>query len=91
MTVGSHENNPQLQHDEAFRSASLAAMTLMLDAQAKGYFSGPMSGFDPAAVSKVAGLGDNEVPVILVAVGRAAPSNWPRKPRRALTEQVKIF
>lgn len=91
MTVGSHENNPQLQHDEAFRSASLVAMTLMLAAQAKGYVSGPMSGFDPAAVSKVAGLGDNEIPVILVAVGRAAPGNWPRKPRRALAEQVKIF
>ena len=91
MTVGSHENNPQLQHDEAFRSASLAAMTLMLAAQAKGYVSGPMSGFDPAAVSKVAGLSDNEIPVILVAVGRAAPGNWPRKPRRALSEQVKIF
>ena len=90
MTVGSHENNPQLQHDEAFRSASLAAMTLMLAAQAKGYVSGPMSGFVPDQVAQVAGLGPNEVPVILIAVGRAAEGNWPRKPRRALAEQVKI-
>ena len=90
MTVGSHENNPQLQHDEAYRSASLAAMTLMLAAQAKGYVSGPMSGFVPDQVSAVAGLGANEVPVILIAVGRAAEGNWPRKPRRALAEQVKI-
>jgi len=90
MTVGSHENNPQLQHDEAFRSASLAAMTLMYAAQAKGYVSGPMSGFVPDQVSTVAGLGPNEIPVILVAVGPAAPGNWPRKPRRPLAEQVKI-
>lgn len=90
MTVGSHENNPQLQHDEAFRSASLAAMTLMLAAQAKGYVSGPMSGFVADQVSKVAHLGPNEVPVILVAVGRAAEGNWPRKPRRPLAEQVTV-
>jgi len=91
MTVGSHENNPQLQHDEAFRSASLAAMTLMIAAQAKGYVSGPMSGFVPDEVAKVANLGPNEVPVILVAVGRAAEGNWPRKPRRALKEQVAVL
>lgn len=90
MTVGSHENNPQLQHDEAFRSASLAAMTLMLAAQAKGYVSGPMSGFVADQVAKVAHLGPNEVPVILVAVGRAAEGNWPRKPRRPLAEQVAV-
>lgn len=90
MTVGSHENNPQLQHDEAFRSASLAAMTLMLAAQAKGYVSGPMSGFVADQVSKVAHLGPNEVPVVLVAVGRAAEGNWPRKPRRPLAEQVTV-
>jgi nitroreductase len=90
MTVGSHENNPQLQHDEAFRSASLVSMTLMLAAQAKGLVSGPMSGFVPAEVAKVAGLGENEVPVMLIAVGRAAPGNWPRKMRRPVAEQVKI-
>jgi len=90
MTVGSHENNPQLQHDEAFRSASLAAMVLMLAAQAKGYVSGPMSGFVPDQVATVAGLGANEVPVMLIAVGHAAPGNWPRKPRRPVTEQYKI-
>jgi nitroreductase len=90
MTVGSHENNPQLQHDEAFRSASLVSMTLMLAAQAKGYVTGPMSGFVPDQVSAVAGLGANEVPVMLIAVGNAAPGNWPRKPRRPVSEQVKI-
>jgi nitroreductase len=90
MTVGSHENNPQLQHDEAFRSASLASMVLMLAAQAKGYVSGPMSGFVPDQVSTVAGLGPNEVPVMLIAVGHAAPGNWPRKPRRPVAEQCKI-
>jgi nitroreductase len=49
-----------------------------------------MSGFVPDQVSTVAGLGANEVPVMLIAVGHAAPGNWPRKPRRPVSEQVKI-
>jgi nitroreductase len=42
--------NPAAQRDEAIRSASLAAMTLMLAAEAKGLVSGPMIGFDPEGV-----------------------------------------
>jgi hypothetical protein len=36
------------------------------------------------------GLLRHEVPVMLVAVGRAAPGNWPQKPRRPLTEVLEI-
>jgi nitroreductase len=49
-----------------------------------------MIGFDPAGVAKEVGLGANELPVMLVSVGRAAPGNWPRKPRRPVSEQLKI-
>ena len=86
MAKGSHEGNAQLQRDEAFRSASLAAMTLMFAAQDMGLATGPMSGFDPGAVSEVFGLSANEVPVMLIATGYSAPGNWPQKPRKPIAD-----
>ena len=89
MCNGMYNGNAQLQRDEAIRSGSLAAMTLMYAAQAKGYVSGAMIGFDGAAVAKEFGLNEHEVPVMLIAVGNAAPGNWPRKVRRSLAQAVK--
>ncbi|PPQ34202.1 hypothetical protein CCR94_00010 [Rhodoblastus sphagnicola] len=86
----SYEGNDQRQRDEAIRSCSLAAMTLMLASQAKGYASGPMIGFDPKGVEQLAGLEPNEVPAILVVVGRAAAGNRPRKPRLPVQVQLAI-
>jgi nitroreductase len=86
MAKGTHENNAQLQRDEAFRSASLAAMALILAAEDLGLATGPMSGFDPAAVSTAFGLQANEVPVLLVAAGYKAAGNWPQKPRKVVAE-----
>eukprot|EP01037_Dinobryon_pediforme_P017848 gene17847-18077_t len=90
MCTGMYAGNEQLQRDEAIRSASLVSMTLMLAAQAKGYVSGAMIGFDPAGVSKELGLTDLEIPVMLIAVGKPAAGNWPRKPRRVLSEVLEI-
>ncbi len=73
--------NPQKARDEAIRSATLAAMTLMIAAQAKGLVSGPMIGFDPEGVKREFNISDRYVPVMLLTVGYAAPGNWPRKPR----------
>ena len=84
MAKGSHEGNAQLQRDEVFRSASLAAMTLMFAAQGMGLATGPMSGFDPGAVSEAFGLAADEVPVMLIATGYTAPGNWPQKPRKPI-------
>lgn len=86
MAQGAHENNAQLQRDEAFRSASLASMTLMLAAQEMGLVTGPMSGFDAAGVSKEFNLSSDEVPVMLITVGYPAAGNWPRKLRRPVQE-----
>lgn len=86
MAMRSHTGNPQLQRDEAFRSASLAAMTLMLAAQGMGLSTGSMSGFDPLGVAREFRLDVSEVPVILVTVGYAAAGNWPQKPRKPLHE-----
>ena len=86
---GMHER-PVKQRDEAVRSASLAAMNLMTAAQALGLASAPMGGFDAAAVSAEFGLAPTELPVMLVAIGRPAPGNWPRKPRRPVGELLSF-
>ncbi len=71
---GMYGDNPALQRDEAIRSGSLAAMTLMLAAKGQGLDSTPMIGFDPSAVAEAFGLSANEIPVMLVAVGYAGSS-----------------
>jgi len=78
--------NEQNARDEAIRSASLAAMTLMLAAEAKGLVSGAMIGFDPEGVKREFGISDRYVPVMLLAVGYAANGNFPRKPRLSVDE-----
>jgi nitroreductase len=88
--TSTYRDEPGKQRDEAIRSASLAAMNLMIAAQAMGLASGPMIGFDAAAVSADFGLANTEIPVMLIAVGRAAPGNWPRKRRRPLEQVLSV-
>lgn len=90
MATQTHANNPGLQRDEAFRSASLAAMTLMLAAQGMGLGSGAMSGFDAEALQQAFELSALEVPVMLVTVGYPALGNWPQKPRRPVVEVLRF-
>jgi nitroreductase len=78
--------DPVVRRDEAIRSASLAAMTLMLAAEAKGLVSGPMVGFDPQALRQEFHIPERYLPVMLIAVGHGAPGNWPRKPRLSLED-----
>lgn len=85
-----YEGNPQMQRDEAIRSGALSAMTLMLAAQDLGYASGPMIGFDPAAVAKVIGLDDKYVPVMLVVIGKQVGSQRPRPFRYPLNQMVRL-
>lgn len=79
-------NNPTLQRDEAIRSGSLLAMSLMLIAQAQGLVSCPMIGFDQAGVINDFNLSDTDVPVMLITVGYPGTENWPQKPRKALKD-----
>lgn len=87
---GMYGENPSFQRDEAVRSASLAAMTLILAAQDKGMVSGPMIGFDAAGVAAAFDLAATEVPVMLVTVGYPAAGNWPQKPRKPASEVLSI-
>jgi nitroreductase len=81
--------DPAIARDEAVRSATFGAAILMFAASALGFASGPMVGFDAAAVRRDFDLADDELPVMLLAVGRAAPGNWPQKPRRPLGEVLE--
>jgi nitroreductase len=85
-----YANNPGFARDEAIRSGAFAAMTLMIAAQARGYATGPMIGFEPEKVKKLFGISDRYVPVMLVTLGHAAPGNSPRKPRLSV-DQVLAF
>ena len=82
--------DPREARDEAVRSASLGAAALIYAAEAMGYVSSPMGGFDPEGVAREFGLASDEVPVMLIPVGRIAPGNWPQKPRRPLSEVLQI-
>ena len=79
---GFYKDKPELSRDEAIRSGSYVAMSLMLAANEKGYGSGPMIGFDPDAVAKILNVPENYVITVLIAVGPLAEGNWKRKPRR---------
>ena len=71
----------QLARDEAIRSATLAAMTLMLAATARGLSSAPLIGFDSERVQKEFAIPEHCLPVMLLCVGRAAEGNPTRKIR----------
>jgi len=88
--AGSYASNPQFQRDEAIRSGAMAAMVLMIAAQARGYATGPMIGFDPEQVKKLFKILDRYVPVMLVTLGHALPGNSPRKPRLSVDEVLEF-
>ena len=90
MAKRTHVGNPELQRDEAVRSASLAAMTLMIAAQGMGLCTGSMSGFEPQGVAREFQLAATELPVILVTVGYPAAGNRPQKPRRRIQEVLEF-
>lgn len=83
-----YEGHPQLMRDEAMRSTALAGMTLMLAAQGLGYQSGPIVGFDPAAVAELIRLPEDHVVSFIVVVGRGTVPAWPRGERLSDAEVV---
>ena len=83
--------NPRLARDEAIRSGSLAAMTLMLAAGNRGYVSCPI-GFNPVQVMEILSIGDHYVPIIMMlAVGRRPASGKNARRPRLPVDQVLTF
>jgi len=75
MLVGAignfYKDNPQLQRDEAMRSAGLISQTIMLAAKALGYDSCPMIGFDFNKVSELINLPENHEIAMMITIGKA--------------------
>jgi len=90
MAIESHKNSETLRRDEAIRSASLLAMSLIYAAEAKGYNTGSVGGFDPEMVKHSFNLSNSLIPAILITVGKAADGNWQKKTRRPADEVLTI-
>ncbi len=84
-----YEGKEQLQRDEAIRSASLAAMSLMYGAADRGWATGPMIGFDPEAVSTLLKLTPNMIPVMIIVLGHQKDAPRPRAYRHPVGDVVR--
>ncbi len=87
---GLYFEQPRRARDEAVRTATFGATTLIFAAASMGLGSTPMIGFEPEAVALEFGLASDEMPVLLLAVGYAASESWPQKPRRPLSEVLNL-
>jgi nitroreductase len=85
-----YEGKLQTQRDEAIRSASLAAMTMMYGAVNRGWGTCPMIGFDPEAVSKILKLTPNLIPVMFVVLGYQKDAPRPRSYRHPVQDVVRL-
>lgn len=82
----------EFRHDEAIRNASLSAMLFMLLAKNKQWDTCPMIYFDKDKISKLLNIPDNEVPVLMITMGKIdKSSNKIRGYRKPATEFVKFF
>jgi len=91
MIHGAYDGESALQREEAVRSGSLAAMSLMYAAKANGWDSGPMIGFDAAKVAEYLKLDGSTIPVMMVVLGKALDGEQPaRGYRRPVQEVVKL-
>jgi len=83
-----YNGNAQAQRDEAMRSCGIAAQTLMLAAQAMGYDSCPMDGFDFDAVARLINLPEDHLISMFVAIGKKTRDIWPRSGQLSLDDVV---
>jgi nitroreductase len=83
---GLYDDQPQRQRDEAMRTATFGSAAIIYAAHSLGLGSTPMIGFDADAVHREFGLGEHEVPVMLLTVGPERTGNWPQKPRMPVAE-----
>lgn len=86
--LGAYGPNEALRRDENLRSGSMAAQTIMLAAQAMGYDTCPMIGFDFAEVGRIVGLPADHDIVMAVTVGKALEPARERGGQLPLAEVV---
>ena len=80
------------QYDEAIRNGSLSAMMFMLLAKNKGWDTCPMIYFDKDKISEMLNIPENEVPVIMITMGKMDKSSSKiRGYRKPVAEFVKFY
>lgn len=70
----------------AFKQVGLVAAHILLTAQSMGLSSGPMEGFDEAAVKKAFNIPEDVVVVMLIAVGHGADPKPPFPGRQPIAK-----
>ncbi|OYD07363.1 nitroreductase family protein [Paludifilum halophilum] len=90
MMRDTYVNDPQKARDEALRSSSLAAMSLMVAAKDMGLATCPMIGFSPEAVREAVDLPEELFPAMLISLGYEGDFNLDRCARLPLSEVVDI-
>ncbi|WP_026888957.1 nitroreductase family protein [Clostridium beijerinckii] len=82
----------EFKHDEAIRNASLSAMLFMLLAKNKGWDTCPMIYFENEKVGKLLNIPENEVPVLMITMGKMDKSSDKiRGYRKPAAEFVKFY
>ena len=81
-----YTNHHQAQRDECLRSASIAAMSIMLMAKEMGYDSCPMDGFDFDNVARIINLQHDHIITMMVVVGKKKEDARPRSGQLPLDE-----
>lgn len=81
-------HDSQAERDEGIRSASLAAMTLMLKAKEMGYDSCPMLGFDYNKVAELINLPEDHGICLMLTIGKRTKDAYPRAGQLDLEEVV---
>jgi nitroreductase len=91
MIEAVYKDDERLRREEAIRSGSLAAMSLMYAAKDLGWDTGPMIGFEADKVSELLHLGPDTIPVMMVVMGKALNGDQPpRGYRRPVEEVVRL-
>jgi len=81
-----YTNHHQAQRDECIRSASIAAMNVMLMAKEMGYDSCPMDGFNFDSVARIIDLPHDHIITMMITVGKKIEEARPRSGQLPLEE-----
>lgn len=81
-----YTNHHQGQRDECIRSASIAAMNIMLMAKGMGYDSCPMDGFDFDKVAKIINLPHDHIVTMMITIGKKKQDARPRSGQLPLSD-----
>lgn len=84
--------DPAVARETAFRNSALQAGYFLMAARALGWDTGPMSGFDKAAVDAAFWAGTRVETNLIMSLGKGTPEMmWPRLPRLAFEDVATVL